>query len=180
MPIKHLILALLLLSACKGPDSEQDLPLMDQQKPAQSRESSIQAHRDFMQKEIQSIKDYMADRELDLPRNGTGIHYQIDSLGGGPSPKPGDEVVYRYKISLLNGSTLYETAPGESARLRIDREEAEIGLHESLKMLRLGDKGLFILPSHRAFGVAGDQNKVPPFTALVYELEIIDIQKTKS
>jgi hypothetical protein len=25
--------------------------------------------------------------------------------------------------------------------------------------------------------VAGDQNKVPPFTALVYQLEIIEIQK---
>ncbi len=170
------LLVLLLAMACKPGTESQEASEFNQDPPRKSRESSIEAHRAIVQKEVASIQAYIKDRDLDLARNGTGIYYQIDSLGEGESPVTGDEVIYNYKISMLNGSVLYQNED-RPARLLIDQEDAEIGLHEALKMLRLGDKGFFILPSHRAFGVAGDQNKVPPFTALVYQLEIIEIQK---
>lgn len=170
------LLALSLVLGC-GPGGENPENLnLKQNPPQQRRESNIEAHRAVLQKEIESIEAYIADRDLDVNRNGTGIYYQIDSLGSGPNPQTGDEVSYTYKISMLNGSVLYESE-ANAAKLLIDQEDAEIGLHEALKMMRLGDKGFFILPSHRAFGVAGDQNKVPPFTALVYQLEILEIQK---
>jgi len=171
-------LILLVLMGCGNGGETPELLDLQQPPRLQNRESSIEAHRAVVQKEVESIKAYIEDRDLSLERNGTGIYYQIDSLGKGPNATTGDLVSYRYQISMLNGSVLYES--GEKAsQLLIDREDAEIGLHESLKMLRLGDKGFFILPSHRAFGVAGDQNKVPPFTALVYRLEILEIQKTQ-
>ncbi|MGB0978711.1 MAG: FKBP-type peptidyl-prolyl cis-trans isomerase, partial [Croceimicrobium sp.] len=94
----------------------------------------------------------------------------------GPVAQSGDLVSYSYEISMLNGSILYESKAEKPAQLLIDRQDAEIGLHDALKLMRVGDKGFFILPSHRAFGVAGDQNKVPPFTALVYKLEVLEIQ----
>lgn len=170
------LLGLSLVLACRpGGESPESLDL-SQNPPQQKRKSNIEAHRAIVQKEVESIEAYIADRDLDLKRNGTGIYYQIDSLGSGPTAQTGDEVSYTYKISMLNGSVLYESGD-EAVKLLIDQEDAEIGLHEALKMMRLGDKGFFILPSHRAFGVAGDQNKVPPFTALVYQLEILEIQK---
>ncbi len=177
MRIKPMLFSLIALASCNPTENSKDIKLLDQRENRPAQQSSIEAHRDFLKKEVESIKTYIAERELDLDRNGTGIFYQIDSLGAGENPQTNDEVSYRYKISMLNGALLYASPEGKNAQLRIDREDAEIGLHEALKMLRVGDKGLFILPSHRAFGVAGDQNKVPPFTALVYELELIDIQK---
>ena len=170
-------LTLLVLAACQQPAASEEIQSFEQQNPRQSKEDRIAAHRDFLRKEVDSIETYIAERELSLERNGTGIYYQIDSLGSGPNPKPEDLAEYRFKISMLNGALLYENSPNSHSKLRIDREDAEIGLHDALKMMRVGDKGLFILPSHRAFGVAGDQNKIPPFTALVYELELIAIQK---
>lgn len=170
------LLGIFLLAACRPTGESPEQTQFKQNPPRQSRESSIEAHRAVVQKEVESIKAYIEDRDLELQRNGTGIYFKIDSLGKGDSPETGDEVFYNYQISMLNGSVLYQNE-GNPAQLLIDQEDAEIGLHESLKMLRLGDKGFFILPSHRAFGVAGDQNKVPPFTALVYQLEILEIQK---
>lgn len=177
MRIKLYFLALIVLGACNPTETSKEIQLLDQSEGPAIRENNIQAHRDFLRKEVESIKSYIEERKLDVQRNGTGIFYKIDSLGSGPNPIMKDEVSYHYKISMLNGALLYQSPEGEAAKLRIDREDAEIGLHEALKMMRVGDKGLFILPSHRAFGVAGDQNKVPPFTALVYELELTDIQK---
>ena len=171
------LLFILSLASCKqspdGPDSQ----LLIQEPRREKRENNIEAHRQFLQKEIESIKAYIKDRNLELKRNGTGIHYQIDGeRGEGPLAESGDLVRYYYEISLLNGSVLYKSKENEAAELLIDRQDAEIGLHDALKLMRVGDKGFFILPSHRAFGVAGDQNKVPPFTALVYKLEVLEIQ----
>jgi len=151
--------------------------------PQSQHESSIEVHRKFIENEKKSIQDYISDRDLDLERNGTGIYYQIEadtSIDESVKVASGDDVKYHYKISLLNGTQLYSSAADKPAILRIDKEDAEIGLHDALKLMSLGDKGLFILPSHRAFGVSGDQNKVPPFTALVYDLEIVDIQKLQN
>ncbi|WP_421754303.1 FKBP-type peptidyl-prolyl cis-trans isomerase [Croceimicrobium sp.] len=173
---KYLLL-ILSLGACRpGTENSQKLELR-QEASQNPRENSIEAHRAFLQKEIESIKAYIADRDLDLERNGTGIYYSIDSTAAqGPMAKEGDLVYYYYSISMLNGSQLYQSDSSKPASLLIDREDAEIGLHDALKLMRVGDKGFFILPSHRAFGVGGDQNKVPPFTALVYKLEVLEIQ----
>ena len=175
---KYFLLGLgLSLSACHpGTENSQKLELK-QERHQNPRENNIEAHRDFLQKEIESIEAYIEDRDLDLKRNGTGIYYSIDSTEArGPMAKEGDLVYYYFSISMLNGSQLYQSDSSKAASLLIDREDAEIGLHDALKLMRVGDKGFFILPSHRAFGVAGDQNKVPPFTALVYKLEVLEIQ----
>tara|TARA_R110002050_G_scaffold51235_3_gene117930 strand:- start:1056 stop:1616 length:561 start_codon:yes stop_codon:yes gene_type:complete len=177
-----ILLMLVFLAAC------QDLGSTSQEQqeftaPKNPRNSSIEAHREFLELEKKSIKNYISDRNLDLQRNGTGIYYRIEKNPEFDSiieVQSGDEVTYHYKISLLNGRELYSSSADSPAILRIDKEDAEIGLHDALKLMSLGDKGLFILPSHRAFGVSGDQNKIPPFTALVYDLEIVDIQKLQN
>lgn len=169
-----------LLSACHSPAESENPDALFQERPKNPRESNIEAHRRFLKKEIESIKSYIEERDLNLKRNGTGIHYQIMGENGrGPLAQSGQLVTYHYEISLLNGSLLYASEEGQAAQLLIDRQDAEIGLHDALKLMRVGDKGFFILPSHRAFGVAGDQNKVPPFTALVYKLEVLEIQNQK-
>ena len=171
-----------LMAACQnfGNKAQEAEPIKANQS---QHESSIEVHRRFIEEEKKSIQDYIADRNLDLERNGTGIYYQIKAdtnIQNAIKVESGDDVKYQYKISLLNGTQLYSSAADRPALLRIDKEDAEIGLHDALKLMSLGDKGLFILPSHRAFGVSGDQNKVPPFTALVYDLEIVDIQKLQN
>lgn len=141
----------------------------------------IDASRDFLAKERKSIEAYIKDRKLKLKRSGTGLYYQIlaDSAGG-PAVQSEDVVQYDYEVSLMNGNPLYSSATDGRAELKVDKQDAVIGLHESLKLLGLGDKGLFILPSHLAYGVAGDQNKVPPRIPLVYEIKVVNIIKSKS
>lgn len=144
-------------------------------------EERINATRNFLEKERKSIEAYKKDRDLDMERTGTGLHYMIlKNSGDTTSVHSRDIVKFNYDIYLMTGELLYSSRDSGPRTLRIDKEDAVMGLHESLKMLNLGDKGRFILPSHLAFGVGGDQNKVPPMTPLVYELEIVNIQKSKS
>lgn len=171
------LLITLILAGCQcgSAPSGKDNPY-----PEDPHERQIQNQREFLEKERASIEHYITDRKLAMERSGTGLYYTIvkDSVFGGTA-ETGDVVMIDFSISLLNGEVLYTSQKNGPRTLRIDKEEAEIGLHEALKQLGVGDEGLFILPSHLAFGVAGDQNKVPPVTALAYEIKMLQLEKSK-
>lgn len=140
----------------------------------------IQVQRDFLKKERASIEAYIKDRSLEVEKTGTGLYYHLNKDSISPvSIESEDRVVFHYDIFLMNGRLIYSSEENGAKSLIIDNEDAEIGLHECLKLMTVGDEGLFILPSHLAFGVAGDQIKVPPKTALVYEIKILEINKSK-
>jgi FKBP-type peptidyl-prolyl cis-trans isomerase len=42
--------------------------------------------------------------------------------------------------------------------------------------MHVGDKAKFILPSHLAHGIMGDNDKIPPLTPVVYNIELLSIQ----
>lgn len=175
-----LLISIAVLVSCECGTSHQQAPVPEENTRSRP-EDRIGATRNFLQKERESIEAYKKDRKLDMLSTGTGLHYMIlEDSGDTTSVKPEDIVEFEYDIFMMNGRLLYSSSESGTRTLRVDKEDAVIGLHESLKILDLGDKGRFILPSHLAFGVGGDQNKVPPMTPLVYELEIVNIQKSKS
>ncbi len=177
LPFYIIIMAVSILSCeCSSRSGQQEYP--DETSVETNR---IEARRDFLKKERESIEAYQKDNNLKLSRTGTGLYYKIiKDQPGNDTIKTGDVVEYAYNIYSLDGHLLYSSEGIGAASLKIDKQEAEIGLHEALKLLGLGDEGLFILPSHLAFGVAGNQDKVPPMTPLRYELKVINIQKSKS
>lgn len=171
-----MVSSILLSCQCSNSQKPTDPPLT--RKEIENRR--FDAQKDFLKKERESILSYMKDRKLDLERTGTGLYYQLTEDSASAKIETGDDVTFEYDMYLMNGTLVYSSSKDGKRRLLVDREDAEIGVHESLKLMSVGDKGLFILPSHLAFGVAGDQNRIPPKTALVYELKILNVNKSKS
>jgi FKBP-type peptidyl-prolyl cis-trans isomerase len=175
------LLGITFLAFTLGKCSSQNNEGTPQSTPAERKERRIQAQRDFIKRENESIKAYLKDRNFDWERSGTGLYFSIKRDSSNlEAIEAEDQVFYNYKIYLLNGSLLYSSAQSGTQSLVIDKQDAVIGLHQALKQMTLGDSGLFILPSHLAYGVSGDQNKVPPLTALQYELEIVNVQKSNN
>jgi gliding motility-associated peptidyl-prolyl isomerase len=169
-----LFLPFYLLLSCQC--SAQEKPKSEKQ--IRSQNQRIEAQREFLRKERESIKAYIKDRGLDMERTGTGMYYTfLEDSASDEMIKTGDEVAFTYDIYLLNGTKIYSSEKKGVRKLVVDKQDAEIGVHESLKLMSVGDKGLFILPSHLAFGVAGDQIKVPPKTSLAYEIRVLEINK---
>jgi FKBP-type peptidyl-prolyl cis-trans isomerase len=42
--------------------------------------------------------------------------------------------------------------------------------------MNVGDRAKFIVPSHLAFGLLGDQKMIPPQATLVYDVELINLK----
>ena len=80
-------------------------------------------------------------------------------------------------ITLLNGDTCYNWKKGGEESFTIDYDHNESGLHEAIKKMRAGDKAKVILPSHLAFGVAGDFDKIPTRSSVVYDIELVRVNK---
>lgn len=167
-----------ILLSCQCSNSQK--PSTPPQNRKEIEDRRMEAQKQFLKKERASIMAYMKDRELDLERTGTGLYYKLTKDSLSQQINTGDDVSFEYEMFLMNGTLVYSSFNEGIRKLLVDKEDAEIGIHEILKLMSVGDEGLFILPSHLAFGVAGDQNKIPPKSALVYEVKILNVNKSKS
>lgn len=174
----NIVLVMMALCSCQCSGQERDQSQAPASQKAQ-QESRMKARKDFIKREQKSIESYITDRGFTMKRSGTGLFYAIDkdSLTADTSHiKAEQRVTYAYQVYLLNGTLIYSSEEYGPATLVVDKQDEIIGLHEALKKMSLGDKGRFIIPSHLAYGVSGDQRKIPPLTALQYNLEILKVE----
>ena len=142
-----------------------------------NKKKSMELNRKLAQKEKMDILMYLENHQkLKMNQSGSGLFYQIvKSNEQGLVAKPGLEASVRYKISFLNGDLCYETPKDEVSYFKIDHSDIESGVQEGVKKMKKGERAIFIVPSHLAHGITGDQNKIPPATTLVIEIELIDL-----
>jgi len=58
---------------------------------------------------------------------------------------------------------------------RIGHDDIESGLDIGIRMMREGDKAMFILPPNLAYGLLGDEKCIPARSIIVYELTLIKV-----
>lgn len=127
------------------------------------------------------VKDEAKDIELLLKRygwemqsSGSGLYYEItDKKEGNKLLQKGDKVEINYSISLINGKEVYNSKKDGIKTIVIEQSDEPAGLHELLKLMRIGEKAKAIMPSHLAYGILGDNDKIPPYATLIYRIEII-------
>jgi FKBP-type peptidyl-prolyl cis-trans isomerase len=83
------------------------------------------------------------------------------------------------KINLLDGKICYKTDTLEVDQFLVDRSQVESGIQEGIKLMKEGEKAVFILPSNLAHGLLGDFEKIPPMSPIVVNLELIKVIKSK-
>ena len=80
----------------------------------------------------------------------------------------GDEVVLKYKGTLLNDATFDE---GEIT-VALGTNAVIPGFEEGIKKMKAGEKATIIFPSDIGYGVNGS-GAIPPYSPLLFELEIL-------
>jgi len=105
----------------------------------------------------------------------SGLQYEVLEAGSGASPGPRSTVVTHYHGTLVDG-TVFDSS--------VERgEPAEFGVHEvipgwteALQMMSVGDKWRIACPPKLAYGDQGACNVIPPNTALVFEIHLIEVK----
>lgn len=146
--------------------------------PNEIREPSINTNKMLTQKESDDIDQYVKRQgwDKDMKVSGTGLRYMIYKKGTGEQADNGMYAKVNYKISLLDGRECYSSVKDGPKEFLIGQDNVESGLHEAVAMMHVGDKAIFILPSHLAHGLMGDNNKIPPRSSVVYDIELLSLR----
>jgi FKBP-type peptidyl-prolyl cis-trans isomerase len=167
---KEFLFSILLLFACTE-EKEQPKPVEWNMK------KSTEMNKELAVEESINIDLYFAQHEnWEVKQTGTGLRYVILKKTEGAIPKAGMDARTQYKISLLDGTEVYKTASDEVDIFRIDKSEMESGIHEGIKLMRVGEKAKLVFPSHLAHGLVGDLQKIPPLSPLVVDIELLGLE----
>lgn len=149
---------------------EQPMPDSEGQKP--TKEQMIHLNRDIVTDEATNIRLLIKRYGWDMQKTESGLFYEITSHKNGPTLQKGDKVMLKYRITLLNGETLYSSDNDGLMEVVLEKSDNPVGLHQALKMMKRGETARLIIPAHLGYGSIGDGDRIPGFSPLIYYIEI--------
>jgi FKBP-type peptidyl-prolyl cis-trans isomerase len=142
----------------------------------ENKEELIEWNKRIFEADMNLVKKFIERRQWDMEISETGLFWQIYNKTDGENAAMGKVAEFKYKISLLSGEVLYTSDEYGNRELYLGRNQEEAGVNEGICKMKVGEKARFILLPHLAFGVAGDGNKIPVYSTLVYEIELISLK----
>lgn len=106
----------------------------------------------------------------------SGLQYEVMTAGTGASPGLTDKVTTHYHGTLLDG-TVFDSSVDRGEPATFPVNGVIKGWTEALQLMKTGDKWRLYVPSDLAYGSRGAGAKIPPFTPLIFEVELISIDK---
>lgn len=165
----------MLMYSCTNCESQKNVPT-SQPSENEIREQLINANRSRVEVESDRIDGYVKRRKWDMQKSGTGLRYIIYRKGNGPLVKEGNLVKVNFEVSLINGDICYSSDSTGADQFKVGMDHVETGLHEAMLLMNKGAKAKFILPSHLAYGLLGDENKIPSNATVIYDIELLDFK----
>ena len=105
----------------------------------------------------------------------SGLQYKIIKAGKGEIPTKSSTVKVHYKGTLIDG-TEFDSSYSRNAPTSFRADQVIAGWTEALTMMPVGSKWELYIPQELAYGVR-DAGKIKPFSALVFEVELLEIEK---
>ncbi|MCK4663259.1 MAG: FKBP-type peptidyl-prolyl cis-trans isomerase [Bacteroidales bacterium] len=165
-----IIIFVLLICSCKEKTrnvSDKDIKEL--------KEPLIEVNKYLVKKDADLIKKYAERRKWKMKETESGLWYMIYKNGNGKQANEGEFATINYTVNLFNGKMCYSSDSLGSKYFKIGNRTVERGLDEGILLLKEGDKAKFILPPHLAYGLLGDDNKIPSRSIIVYDVELLEI-----
>ncbi len=106
----------------------------------------------------------------------TGLFYEIYEPSQGKKVEMGDIINLKYELSLLDGTLCYTSDQDGNKLFRLGKSQEISGLEQAVAMMRAGEKARFVIPPHLAYGLLGDENRIPARAIIVYHVELVEVK----
>ena len=106
----------------------------------------------------------------------SGLQYQVLQKGEGPTPTASDNVKCHYHGTLING-TVFDSSVQRGEPAVFGVSQVIPGWVEALQLMPVGSKWRLFIPSNLAYGEHGAGEAIEPNSALVFDVELLDIVK---
>ena len=121
---------------------------------------------------------FLADngKKAGVKTTASGLQYEVLTEGKGDHPKASDKVTVNYKGSLLDG-TVFDSSYDRGQPVSFPLANVIPGWTEGVQLMTPGSKYKFYIPSSLGYGERGAPPKIGPNSTLVFEVELISIDK---
>ena len=104
----------------------------------------------------------------------SGLQYEILEPSLGQKPKATDTVRVHYEGTLIDG-TVFDSSYRRGESITFPLNGVIAGWTEGLQLMQEGAKYRFFIPYHLGYGERGAGASIPPFAALVFDVELIEV-----
>jgi FKBP-type peptidyl-prolyl cis-trans isomerase FkpA/FKBP-type peptidyl-prolyl cis-trans isomerase FklB len=104
----------------------------------------------------------------------SGLQYKVLEQGDGPRPSATDTVTVHYRGTLLDG-TEFDSSYARNEPISFGLDRVIPGWTEGVQLMPVGSKYMFFIKPELGYGAAGG-GPIPPNAALIFEVELLDIQ----
>jgi FKBP-type peptidyl-prolyl cis-trans isomerase FklB len=128
----------------------------------------------------QQQEQQLFSRLRDKPGMGVipnGVRYVVLVAGKGPRPSETDSILVHINAKLTDGTVVEDTYKGGKPFSAMTNSFFP-GLNETLPLMPLGSKWQLFVPAALAYGENGTTT-IPPYSALVLEVELLEIRPVK-
>jgi FKBP-type peptidyl-prolyl cis-trans isomerase len=133
------------------------------------------ARTEGLKKEEEDINAYILENNISANPDATGLYYVSIRQGTGQKASAGLRVSVHYTGKFLDG-TLFDSSysRGKPIEFELGRGYVITGWDQGILKMRKGGKAMLLIPSDIGYGEGRGQ--IPPYTPLVFEVELIDVK----
>ncbi len=104
----------------------------------------------------------------------SGLQYQVLTPGTGRKPKATDKVKCHYEGTLIDG-TVFDSSYRRGEPAVFPLNGVIKGWTEGVQLMSEGAKFRFFIPFDLAYGANGAGASIPPYAALIFDVELIEV-----
>ena len=136
-------------------------------------------------KEAEKNKALSAEGEAFLAENAkregvfvteSGLQYEVITMGEGEKPTAESTVKVHYHGTLIDG-TVFDSSVQRGEPIEFPLSGVIKGWTEGLQLMPIGSKFILYIPYQLAYGERGAGADIAPYSALIFEVELLDIVK---
>jgi FKBP-type peptidyl-prolyl cis-trans isomerase FklB len=104
----------------------------------------------------------------------SGLQYKVLKEGNGKKPSAKDTVMCHYEGFLIDG-TVFDSSVQRGEPATFPLQQVIAGWTEGLQLMQEGAKYRFFIPYRLGYGEGGAGASIPPFAALIFDVELIQV-----
>jgi FKBP-type peptidyl-prolyl cis-trans isomerase len=113
-----------------------------------------------------------------IKTTASGLQYEVITEGTGLKPKDTSNVTVHYKGTLINGKQ-FDSSYDRNEPATFGLNQVIKGWTEGVQLMPEGSKYRFYIPYDLAYGPRGAGQDIPPYSTLIFEIELLKVNAAK-
>lgn len=157
--------------------NDQDLKLSQEEAEMTVQEYMQQAMEAKKAKVIEESANFLTENKTKegVQVTESGLQYKVLKEGSGKTPAATDTVTVHY-IGKLTDGTVFDSSVQRGEPVTFGVNQVIPGWTEALQLMQEGDKWEIYVPYPLAYGERGAGAQIPPFSTLIFEVELLEVK----